>query len=201
MIAGNERLREFVQSPGLGVKVLIGGLLSFLPIINLFAWGYLYRYAAQLRTQDNGTLPEWKDAAGLFIDGLKFFVIGLLWWTLPVFLVWLGALLLSFITLGLLSPFAFLFVTLAMLLFTPLTVSALILFQRKGGQWACLLDWRAVVRPVQRTAADLLLPVLAFAGLLAVGSPLYGFAIFIGTAILLVFQIQIFTQAFRRKRF
>lgn len=190
--------RDIRRTSGLGWKILVGGLLSFFPVLNIWALGYLYRYAEGVRRNDGLQLPDWKDPLGLFLDGLKFLVITLLWFWLPVFIAWIIALLLTLLTLGLLAMPAMILPVATAVFCAPLTVSALILFQRRGGDWAALVDRHGVVRPVLRTQASLVLPVLAYAGWLAVGAPLYGFAFFSGTVMLLAYQTLVFKRAFGR---
>ncbi|MFQ3271460.1 MAG: hypothetical protein ACI9A1_001786, partial [Lentimonas sp.] len=79
-----EIFAQLIRQPKLGIKLLIGSALSFVPIVNLFAFGYLYRFAAQVRRTGQLRLPEWDDWAGLFSDGLKFAVAWLGYWLLPM---------------------------------------------------------------------------------------------------------------------
>jgi len=46
--------------------------------------------------------------------------------------------------------------------------------------------------------AQLILSVLAYAGFVVVGSPLYGIAIFVGTIILVGYQTLLFVENFQR---
>ena len=71
-------------------KVLIGGALSFIPILNIFAFGYLLEYSRRLRTNRDWELPEWKElnAGLLFSNGLQLLLIILGYFGIPTLLGW-----------------------------------------------------------------------------------------------------------------
>ncbi len=60
-------------------KIVIGGLLFFIPVVNFMVLGYMLE--ALKRTADGMDipLPEWEDLGGKFIKGLIFFVIGFIY--------------------------------------------------------------------------------------------------------------------------
>jgi len=62
-----------------GNKIVIGGLVNIVPIVNFIAIGYGLTYFAGLWNEKNHKLPEWRDWGGLFIIGLKAFVIMLVY--------------------------------------------------------------------------------------------------------------------------
>jgi hypothetical protein len=68
------------------MKIVIGGILLFIPIINFVALGYVLE--ALKRTADGMDipLPEWDDFGGKFIKGLMVFIIGLVY-AIPVILI------------------------------------------------------------------------------------------------------------------
>ncbi|MCH8828532.1 MAG: hypothetical protein IID45_03040, partial [Planctomycetes bacterium] len=55
-------------------KLLIGGLISFVPILNIVILGYFQGYARQIRDSGNLSLPSldkwWIRLGTLFLDGL-----------------------------------------------------------------------------------------------------------------------------------
>jgi len=67
-------------------KILIGGVLAFIPIVNFMVLGYVLE--ALKRTADgiDTPLPEWDDFGGKFMKGLMIFVIALIY-TIPIWLV------------------------------------------------------------------------------------------------------------------
>ncbi len=68
------------------MKIVIGGILLFIPIINFMALGYVLE--ALKRTADgmDVPLPEWDDFGGKFIKGLVVFIIALVY-MIPLILV------------------------------------------------------------------------------------------------------------------
>uniref|UniRef100_A0A7C2WPA8 DUF4013 domain-containing protein n=1 Tax=Thermorudis sp. TaxID=1969470 RepID=A0A7C2WPA8_9BACT len=65
-------------------KVLIGGLLVFIPLIRwLIIGGYFLRLIRQVAEGRDLPLPEWNDFGGDLVRGLKGFVVGVVW-SLPV---------------------------------------------------------------------------------------------------------------------
>src|ERR1700756_5008409 len=70
-------------------KVLIGGLFviaSFILIGVFFIFGYLARLARNVIRGDQHPLPEWDDLGEYFSEGVKLFVVGLLY-AIPVVIV------------------------------------------------------------------------------------------------------------------
>lgn len=72
------------QDPQWLKKVLIGGLLFFIPIIGwLIIGGYWLRIIRQVAQGNDVPLPEWNDFGGDLVRGLKGFVVYVVW-ALPV---------------------------------------------------------------------------------------------------------------------
>jgi len=68
-------------------KVLIGGLLFFIPILGwLIIGGYWLRLIRQVAEGNDIPLPEWNDFGGDLVRGLKGFVVSVVW-SLPVIVV------------------------------------------------------------------------------------------------------------------
>ena len=166
------------------MKLLIGGALSFVPVINLFAFGYLYRFSAAIRRGGRVSLPEWSDWGGLFVDGLRFAVVWLLFWLLPVAIVAAFSGLLEALGLGVL---AYLFLV-GVLLLAPLTFCAALYRLQRRQDLRDLSDLRRMWQLCSRCWDRLLVPVLV---VLAVGTvllPLYGFAFFVGHLVMLAYS-------------
>lgn len=74
------------------VKLIIGGILELIPVVNLFAVGYIlecYRGGAYQRE----AMPEWTDWGAKFVNGLMIIVISFLYLIIPLlFLGFSGAL-------------------------------------------------------------------------------------------------------------
>jgi len=70
-------------------KVLIGGLVSLIPIVGIFIlMGYGVKLVRNVRNHDPNPLPEWTDWGELIADGLKLFIITFIW-TLPLVILYM----------------------------------------------------------------------------------------------------------------
>ena len=81
-------LGNIFKSPGAWAKILVGTCLSIIPVLNIFALGYIYRFTLQIRQGYRIELPEWDNWKDLFLDGLKFFLLLLVWMGIPVLIGW-----------------------------------------------------------------------------------------------------------------
>ena len=68
-------------------KLVIGILLSIIPIVRFFTYGYLLD-AARLSMKKKFELPEWKNPGTLFIDGLSLMLIRFIY-ILPAVLIFI----------------------------------------------------------------------------------------------------------------
>jgi len=64
-------------------KLLIGGVLAFIPIVNLVALGYLLKVLKNVAEGVERPLPKWDDFADYFIKGVMSF-LGVLVWAIPL---------------------------------------------------------------------------------------------------------------------
>lgn len=60
-------------------KVLIGGLLIWIPIINFAVFGYMLKVAENVARGNSQVLPEWSEFGDLFMRGLYYFLITLVY--------------------------------------------------------------------------------------------------------------------------
>ena len=67
-------------------KVLIGGILAIIPIVNFAAFGYLIQVIRNTRDGHPTPLPEWDQFGAYFMDGLWIFLIVLVY-LIPVILL------------------------------------------------------------------------------------------------------------------
>lgn len=65
------------------VKVLIGGLISIIPIVNLIALGY-YLKTMKRTIRETPGMPPWKHLGSLFVKGLGSVVIALVYMLVPI---------------------------------------------------------------------------------------------------------------------
>jgi hypothetical protein len=66
----NRAIDDFSADEKAGQKLVIGGLVMSVPILNIAATGYEVRVARQVARSASGVLPEWDDPAPLLLDGL-----------------------------------------------------------------------------------------------------------------------------------
>lgn len=181
-----EVFNRLIKSPGFWVKLLIGGLLSFIPIVNIFAFGYLYRMSRMVRKSGQAVLPTWpalQDWPALFIDGLRFAVVWLGFWLLPLLLAGLITWLLTLISLGALSNIFYLSV---ILLSNILFSSALYRYNMRK-DFKDLLDLGLILRMTWMELPKLVVPSFVFLGVFVWLLPLYGFAFFGGFLLLITY--------------
>ena len=180
---------QLFSRPGWIPKVLLGGGLSFIPGLNLFALGYLLIYAQRLRKSRKLDLPEWSEMnwSELFISGLRLFVLLVAYLGIPMIAGWILSLLLYFLTFGLLGVVAYLPLALTSFLAPMLFLTALHqyqssevirdAFQMRDLFHKFLLYWK-----------PLALPVVAFWGIFLLALPIYGLSFFVGMWILIAYS-------------
>lgn len=181
-----EVLRSLLKSPGLWQKLLVGGLLSFIPVVNLLAFGYLFRVSRSVRASGRPSLPDWQlrdDWRGLLFDGLRFAVVWLAFWLLPVLLAVLVSWLVTLVFLGALTN---VFFCSAVLYATVLFSSALYRYNMRK-DFNDLLDLNLIFRMTWMELPRLLIPLFFFLGLLLWLLPFYGFSFFGGFLVLITY--------------
>ena len=179
-----EVFTRLIKLPGFWLKLLIGGLLSFIPIVNIFAFGYLYRMSVSVRQSGQAVLPEWKDWPGLFTDGIKFAVVWLVYWLLPLLLVLLVGWLMTFVGLDALTN---LLVWTVFLLSTVLFSSALYRYNMRK-DFKDLLDVMLIFRMTWMELPRMIVPAFVFLGIFVLSLPFYGFALFAGFLLLITYS-------------
>lgn len=178
-----EVFNRLIKLNGFWVQWLIGGLLSFVPIVNVFAFGYLYRMSRAVRTSGHPVLPPWVDWSGLFMDGLRFGAVWLLYWLLPLMLAAGITWLLALMGLGALSN---VFYLTAILMSNVLFVSALYRYNTRK-DFNDLLNVGLIVRMTWMELPRLVIPSFVVLGAMVWLLPLYGFSFFGGFLILITY--------------
>ncbi len=178
-----EVFNRLIKLPGFWVKLLIGGLLSFVPIVNIFAFGYLYRMSRAVRKSGQPVLPEWNDWEGLFMDGLRFGAVWLAYWFLPLLLAAGITWWIMLFSLGALSN---IFIVTVFLLANVLFSSALYRYNMRK-DFKDLLDISLIFRMTMMELPRLVIPSFVFLGVFVWLLPLYGFALFGGFLLLITY--------------
>jgi hypothetical protein len=187
-----EVFSRLVRLPGFWLKLLIGSMLSFVPILNFFALGYLYRVSRATGHSGQPAMPAWPEVrfwqawsawAALWLDGLRLLVVWLVYWLLPVLLAAGVAGLLSWIALDVLGYVIFLGVV---LLACGFFGAALYRYNRRR-DFRDLLDAELIFRMTWLGLPRLMVAALVFLGLFAWWLPFYGFAFFGGFLLLITY--------------
>lgn len=183
--------------PGWIPKVLLGGGLSFIPGLNLFALGYLFIYGRQLRRSGRVDLPEWSEMnwPELFVCGLRLFGLLILYIGLPMLVGWIVSILLYFLTFGLLGVVAY-FPLAICGFFSPMFFLSALMAYLKHEEFRDAFQIRILLQEVLSGWKPLALPVVAFWGIFLLAIPLYGLSFFIGAWILIAYS-----SALRMKNF
>ncbi|TVR46972.1 MAG: DUF4013 domain-containing protein [Puniceicoccaceae bacterium] len=181
MVTFEQVLQRVFSDASWFVKTLIGGLLLLIPVVQLFALGYIYRQTDRVRKGESVELADWEDPGGLFVDGARFLLILALFFLLPLFLAWLLTL-----PLFLLGPLSWLPIIPVLFLGAPATAGMLVAYQEER-DFRVLLEVGRTWRQLNRTFRFWFLPNLAFIGFVALGLPLLPFALFIGGVVIFPF--------------
>lgn len=174
---------NLIRQQGIWVKLLIGGLLSFVPGVNLFAFGYLFRFSRRVRRSGDVRLPEWTDWQGLFRDGLYFAIVWIVYWLLPLLLAYALSALLWTVGIGILAYIVF---SVSFLISPVLFSSALYRFQMRSDV-RDLLDIRLIFKMTYLEFPKFLIPALVFLGVCGLCLPVYGIALFAGFLIIIAY--------------
>lgn len=67
-------------------RILIGGILGFIPIVNFVVYGYQLEVIKNVSQDQDLPLPEWDDFGGKFIKGLMVVIAGFIY-SLPLVIV------------------------------------------------------------------------------------------------------------------
>lgn len=179
-----EVFARLIKLPSFWVTLLIGGLLSFVPIVNIFAFGYLYRLSRAVRKSGQPVLPAWQDWQGLFMDGLRFAVVWLAYWLLPILVAAGISWLMTRFYLGALTNVFFV----AVALFSTVLFSSALYRYNMRKEFKDLLDVVLIVRMTWMELPCSIIPALVFLGTFALLLPLYGFAFFGGFLALITYM-------------
>ena len=186
--------RLFCQA-GWMPKVLWGGALTFVPVVNFLPLGYLMEYTLRLSRTGDGELPGWQDFSllELFASGCKLALLLLGYLILPAFLGWGVSEFLDLLTFGFLGVAAYLPVGIGAFAGMFFFLSGVRSYARDG-LYADAWRIREVAILAGSAYRALIFPILAFWGLCLLAFPLYGFAFFIGALSLLAYSSALFRE-------
>lgn len=184
------------EAEGMGKALLIGGLLFYIPVVNLLLVGYWGLWIRRLEGRRAGQLPDWTDWRSIFEETLRLIPVFMAVVFIPVLLagvlVWMVQALLGLFSLDLFAT---------SLAWAPMAVVAVlsgpafclaIMRRNRTDSLARALDPGSLVRVVRLRYRRWLPPVLQFFGVLLVGWPVLGFAAFLGMVALLGHLVPVF---------
>ncbi len=187
--------KRLFSDPSWFIKCIVGALLVLIPVVNFFAFGYLYALLERARRGEVLVFPEWEDWRALFNNGFMFFLIFVVMFVLPVAVGWI----LSIPFSGTLGPFSRLPMLPGLLLGVPLTAAGVYRFQRRGELREAL--WLpALWAMIGASKLRLVVPTLALIGLIYVGIPLLPFVVFTGAAAVFTFYGSLFRHIEESRR-
>lgn len=172
--------QKILANPTARKKLLIGSLLSFIPLVNVFALGYCLRYFRSLVHDRQIDLPEWSEWEALLTDGLKALCIIILFALVPLSFAFILSSFINLLSFGFLSWLGSLLILAVSFLVPPLCFCTLVCFLRSGDNWRSLLAVGPIAEDVRHLAGQLWFPTLALWGFWLLTWPIYGFGFFIG---------------------
>ena len=180
---------RLLGKPGWVPKVMLGGALSFIPLINLLSFGYLLHYAIRLRQKNEWNLPGWKNLAPIELlkNGLHFCILLLIFVGIPIFTGWLISALLSFLTFGILGIIGYFPMAIGAFI-APFFFLGSIHAYVRDGLFSDAFRLTLVFEITKAMGCKLVLPVISFWGILLIALPFYGLSFFLGTWILIAYS-------------
>lgn len=181
-------------------KIIICGILTFVPIIFFLPFGYLFRFIKQCSV-GNFVLPDWDDWSNilaLFKDGVIFFVLLAVFYLIPIVLSFLVAelffIIMSAMYLQHAAYLAYSLVGITLLLAPILLSYCIVIFLKNKQQYQCLLKIGTYRGLIDKNLFGMIVPSLSFNGLLILGLPFYGISFFLGLTILIPYYQLMLSQ-------
>jgi len=175
-------------------KVVIGGVLTLTILGIPWVLGYFYNYAQQVRMRGSLQLPDWHEWDRRLFDGIRMLAIFALFvgvpWMILLLAVWLVESVLGswggLLAWGMFSVY--------LIVVPPLLVAAILQFQRTEN-FRSLLNYKPIADLLSTNWQRCVLPVLAYNGCLFIGLPIFTFAFFLGTNLLIAYLLLVFLSS------
>lgn len=186
------------QSEGFGGRLLIGGLLFYVPLFHFLLLGYFGLVARSLVRGEGLRLPEWRSGSDIFEESVRLFLPALLWLFAPILVgilfAWFMASAFSLVGLVFFARTLALLPLSAALLAGPLLYGVAMFRYYRSDNIQQAFAYRNVVQTALRLARRALFPLAAFYGACFLGFPLLGFVVFAG-ALPLIAQLRLLLNA------
>lgn len=179
-----------------GKVLLIGGILYYIPLVNLLLLGYYGRWVKQLVLGEGMDLPRWNNGRAILEETVRVFVPAVVWGMLPAavaaLLVWGLTGILYFLHLGFFAATIAWFPMAVVALFCPPAVTVALIRIYRSGHWRETFAFPEITQTVVRHLKGALFPLFQFYGILVLGWPLAGFAAFLASLPLLAQLVLVF---------
>ena len=180
------RMRKAFRATRMDPEGTVGRLLSFVPVLNVLALGYLIEYAQRLRRLTvnfrNGEIRIFRPFSSKAFGHLLFFYLIL------EFPCWvLLSKIFDFFTFGLLGIVSYFPIAISGFIGPFLFLSAIHAYLRDG-IFSDVWQIRSVLKNAQKLWPRLAIPVIAFWGIFLLAIPLYGISFFLGLWVLLSYS-------------
>lgn len=186
-------IKKIFSDERLLFKVVIGGVLMLTVIGIPWVLGYFYGYAQQVRMRGKLQLPDWEGWDLLLVRGIKMIGVTAVCVGLPTLLVIIGIGLIKWL-LGAWSGLFVLGICSVYLLVVPLVWVAGILRYQRFENLRSLLMYRPIMNVFGENWRGSMVPVLTYVGFLVVGAPVFTFAFFLGTNLLIAYLFLVFNN-------
>jgi hypothetical protein len=177
------------ESEGIGKALLIGGLVFYVPIINLVLLGYYGCWTRRLVRSEGMDLPEWRDGKTILEETIRVLAPFAVWVLVPILLagllVWALSGLFYLLYMGLFAK-TVAYIPLAIVaVLSPVAFTASLIRLYKSNNIGEALNFQEVLQVTSRNLKASLFPLFQFFGITAIGWPLVGFASFLAALPLL----------------
>jgi hypothetical protein len=201
MITVEQVSRRVLADPSWFLKTAIGAVLMVMAPFCLLATlplaaGYIYRVADMGRRGLSVELPDWEGWRVMFADGTRFLAIVGALAVLPIAVTWSMTKVLTWLLHAFPGYWAFAWLLylpmVPVLLFVfPLAAASVYRFQRRG-EFRDAFQMENLVRMVVATKGRLVVPALAFIGLVIVLLPVFPYAMFAGGIVFFYYCAAVF---------
>lgn len=167
------------------VKLIIGTVISIIPIVNFISAGYMLRVLRDSMANEDAEMPEWDDFGGDFVRGLMVFIASLVY-SIPIIILSLtivpialidgdeGALT-SIYTLCCFMPLAFLYA----FFFVPIFAAACINYVQTGDFGRAFFSFGARFKEVSQNLSDSVMFIIFYLVIQIVVGIIVGFTIWL----------------------
>ncbi len=187
------------ESEGMGKALLVGGLLFYIPVVNLLLLGYFSCWLRQLTLNKGMSLPEWRDGRAIVNELGRAIVPFLVWVCVPfllaLLLVWAMVGLLDLMRLGIFSATLVWMPVALVAILSPVAFMVSIMRLYRTNYLKEALDVHEVIRESVPRIKGCLFPLIQFYGIILLGWPLVGFAVFAAMMPLLAQLVLVFRKA------